>query len=219
MRNAASTPPGKASATAPLRSCTSPLLCDLGSMLEARGLDSPHQVEAEVGLVIKSVLSSGHTTSKRSNTVRISSSISNPSWVVPEGNSGDGDRATTLACGPLPLIPSKRLVDLEKRLNRYLGGSADEPWTTYAVKHDDKIAGLWHSAHDLRDTGRTVSRGRAGDLRPLGHDATNRKISALLSGAYSFSTRSPMDELASRKRVGSNRIIHRSAVSDPGKLS
>ena len=47
----------------------------------------------------------------------------------------------------------------------------------------------------------------------------NRKISPLLSGAYSFSTRSPMDELASRKRVGSNRIIHRSAVSDPGKLS
>ena len=28
------------------------LLCDLGSLLEARGLDSPHQVEAEVGLVI-----------------------------------------------------------------------------------------------------------------------------------------------------------------------
>jgi hypothetical protein len=47
----------------------------------------------------------------------------------------------------------------------------------------------------------------------------NRKISPLPSGAYSFSARSPMGELASRKRVGSNRIIHRSAVSDPGKLS
>jgi len=68
-----------------LRSCASPLLCDLGSMVETRGLDSPHQVEAEVGPVIKSVLSSGHTTSKRSNTVRISSSISNPSWVASRG--------------------------------------------------------------------------------------------------------------------------------------
>ena len=47
----------------------------------------------------------------------------------------------------------------------------------------------------------------------------NRKISPLLSGAYSFSARLPMGELASRKRVGSNRIIHRSAVSVPGKLS
>jgi len=33
-------------------------------------------------------------------------------------------------------------------------------------------AGLWRSAHDLRYTGRTVFRGSAGDLRPLGHDAT-----------------------------------------------
>jgi hypothetical protein len=45
---------------------------------------------------------------------------------------------------PLPFIPGERLVDLGERLNRYLGGSADEPWTTYAVKHDDEIAGLWH---------------------------------------------------------------------------
>jgi hypothetical protein len=52
-----------------------------------------------------------------------------------------------------------------------------------------------------------------------GHDATKSENLAAVSGAYSFSTRSPMDELASRKRVGSNRIIHRSAVSDPGKLS
>ena len=58
------------------------LLCDLGLMLEARGLDSPHQGEAEVGPVIKSALSSGHTTSKRSNTVTISWFISNPSSVA-----------------------------------------------------------------------------------------------------------------------------------------
>ena len=55
----------------PLRSCASPLLCDPCSML-------PHQVVAEVGPVIKSALSSGYTTSNRSNTVRISSSISKP---------------------------------------------------------------------------------------------------------------------------------------------
>jgi len=35
------------------------LLCDLGSMLEARGLDSPHQVDAEVGPLIPSATSSG----------------------------------------------------------------------------------------------------------------------------------------------------------------
>jgi hypothetical protein len=64
------------------------------------------------------------------------------------------------------------LIDLEERLNRYLGGSAGEPWTTYPVKHDDEIAKPWHRLTDLRDTVRTVSRGRAGDLRPLGHDAT-----------------------------------------------
>jgi hypothetical protein len=38
--------------------------------------DSPHPVE--IGPVIKSALSSGHTTSNRSNSVRISSSISKP---------------------------------------------------------------------------------------------------------------------------------------------
>ena len=44
------------------------------------------------------------------------------------------------------------------------------------------------------------------------------KSRRFLPWAYSFSARSPMGELASRKRVGSNRIIHRLAVSDPGKL-
>ena len=44
-----------------------------------QGSDSPHQVDAEVAPLIPSAISSGHTTSKRSNTVRISSSISNPS--------------------------------------------------------------------------------------------------------------------------------------------
>ena len=203
-RNAPSHLPERLLATAPLRSCASPLLCDPCSMLEARGQIA---LVAEVGPVIESALSSAHTTSNRSNTVRISSSIS-------KRNIGMGtDHQSRVR---LALVPSKRLID---RLNRYLRGSADEPWTTCAVNHDDEIAGLWASAHDLRDTGRTVSRGRAGDLRSLRHDATKSENSPLLFGAYSFSTRSPMDELASRKRVGSNRIIHRSAVSDPGKLS
>ena len=61
--------------------CQSPALRSLLDV-GGQGLDSPHQVVAEVGPVIKSALSSGHTTSKRSNTVRISSSISNPSRVA-----------------------------------------------------------------------------------------------------------------------------------------
>ena len=58
------------------------LLCDLGSMLVVRGLNSPHQSRLKSGPVMKSALSSGHTTSKCSNTVRISSFISNPSSVA-----------------------------------------------------------------------------------------------------------------------------------------
>ena len=73
---------------------------------------------------------------------------------------------------PSPSSQANASSTCESGLIGYLGGSPDEPWTTYAVKHDDKIAGLWHSAHDLRYTGRTVSRGNAGDLRALGHDAT-----------------------------------------------
>jgi hypothetical protein len=42
---------------------------------------------------------------------------------------------------PLPLVPSKRLVDLGQRLDRYLGGSPDEPWRAFAVWHDGEIAG------------------------------------------------------------------------------
>ena len=46
------------------------------------------------------------------------------------------------------LIPSRirreRLVDFGQRLERHLGGLPDEPWTAYAVEHDDEIAGLWH---------------------------------------------------------------------------
>jgi hypothetical protein len=61
------------------------LLCDLGSMLEARGLDSLQQVATKVGPAIMFVMSSGHTTSKRSNTVRISSSISSPSRIACRG--------------------------------------------------------------------------------------------------------------------------------------
>ena len=61
------------------RSCASPLplrsLFDVGD----QGSVSPHQVDAEVGPLIPSATSSGQTTSKRSNTVRISSSSSNPS--------------------------------------------------------------------------------------------------------------------------------------------
>jgi hypothetical protein len=33
----------------------------------------------------------------------------------------------------LALVPSKRLIDLGQRLNRYLDGSPDEPWTRFAV--------------------------------------------------------------------------------------
>jgi hypothetical protein len=73
---------------------------------------------------------------------------------------------------PSPSSQANASSTCESGLIGYLGGSPDEPRTTYAVKHDDKIAGLWHSAHDLRYTGRTVFRGSAGDLRPLGHDAT-----------------------------------------------
>jgi hypothetical protein len=60
------------------RSCASPLLLRFLFDVGDQGSVSPHQVEAEVGPVIKSALSSGHTTSNRSNTVRISSSISKP---------------------------------------------------------------------------------------------------------------------------------------------
>jgi hypothetical protein len=120
---------------------------------------------------------------------------------------------------PLSFIPGERLVDLGERLNRYLGGSADEPWTTYAVKHDDEIAGLWHRLTTFAIPGEQSPEEGQAICGLSGTTPPNRKISPLLSGAYSFSTRSPTDELASRKRVGSNRIIHRSAVSDPGKLS
>src|SRR5580692_9155705 len=110
-------------------------------MLEARGQLSPHQVDAEVGPLIRSATSSGQTTSKRSNTARISSSISNPSRVAcPSEIGAMGIEPPVSRTVPLPLIPGERLVDLGERLNRYLGGSADEPWTTYAVKHDDEIA-------------------------------------------------------------------------------
>jgi hypothetical protein len=66
----------------PLRSCASPLL--LRSLFDVGGQESvsPHQVDAEVGPLIPSATSSGQTTSKRSNTVRISSSVSNRSRVA-----------------------------------------------------------------------------------------------------------------------------------------
>jgi hypothetical protein len=41
---------------------------------------------------------------------------------------------------PFPLVSSKRLIDLRQRLNRYLGGPPDEPWTTLAVYDHDEIA-------------------------------------------------------------------------------
>jgi hypothetical protein len=121
--------------------------------------------------------------------------------------------------GPFPLIPSERLVDFGQRLDRHLGGSPDEPRTPFAVWHDDEIAGLWHLLTTFAIPGEQSPEKGQAICGLSGTTPPNRKISPLLSGAYSFSTRSPMGELASRKRVGSNRIIHRSAVSDPGKLS
>ena len=61
---------------------SSPLL--LRSLFDVgdQGSVSPDQVDAEVGPLIPSATSSGQTTSKRSNTVRISSSISTPSRVA-----------------------------------------------------------------------------------------------------------------------------------------
>src|SRR5271166_924382 len=41
---------------------------------------------------------------------------------------------------PLPLVPSELLIHLGQRLNHYLGGSPNEPWTPFAVWHDDEIA-------------------------------------------------------------------------------
>jgi hypothetical protein len=65
---------------APLRSCANPLLCDVRCWRP--GVNSHRQVEAEVSPVIASATSSGHTTSKRSNTMRIWSFSSNPSRVA-----------------------------------------------------------------------------------------------------------------------------------------
>jgi hypothetical protein len=163
--------------------------------------DSPHPVE--IGPVITSATLSGQTTSKRSKTER---------------NIGNGHRATSLACGP----PSSQanasstwksgliVTSVVRQMNR------GRP-TPFSMMTKSPGCGI----------GSRPSRYRANSLPRKGRRFAaswarrhpNRKISPLLSGAYSFSTRSPMDELASRKRVGSNRIIHRSAVSDPGKLS
>jgi hypothetical protein len=84
------------------------LLCDLGSMLEARGLDSPHQVEAEVGPVIIRAIKRPHDLEALEYGEDLVVSLSRTlRGSLPEGNSGDGDRATTLACGPLPPHPKQ----------------------------------------------------------------------------------------------------------------
>src|SRR5260370_17277872 len=41
---------------------------------------------------------------------------------------------------PLTLVPSKCLINLGQRLDRYLDGSPDEPWTTFTVLYDNEIA-------------------------------------------------------------------------------
>jgi hypothetical protein len=97
----------------------------------------------------------------------------------------------------VPLVSSKRLIDLEERLNRYLGGSADEPWTTYAVKHDDEIA--------CCGIGSRPSRYRANSLPRKGRRfAASRARRHQIGKSRRFFpglTRSPRDHLWMNSRV------------------
>ena len=45
---------------------------------------------------------------------------------------------------PLTFIPSKRLIHLGPRFDRYFHGTPDEPWTPFSVEHHDEIAGFRH---------------------------------------------------------------------------
>jgi hypothetical protein len=81
-----------------------------------RDIERPHDLEA---------LEHGEEGShRRSRTLHAS---------LGERNTGEGHRATTLACGPPSRVPSKHLIDLGRRLNRCLGGSPDEPWIAFAI--------------------------------------------------------------------------------------
>jgi hypothetical protein len=45
---------------------------------------------------------------------------------------------------PLTFVPSKRLIHLGQRFDRYFYSTPDEPWTPLSVEHHDEIAGFRH---------------------------------------------------------------------------
>ena len=98
--------------------CQSPALRSLLDV-GGRGQDDPHQVVAEVGPVIKSVLSSGHTSLDALEygedlVVYLEPFMGRfPREIAAMGIEPPLSRAV-----PFPFITSKRLVDLRERLNR-----------------------------------------------------------------------------------------------------
>jgi hypothetical protein len=97
--------------------------------------------------VLLSATSSGHTTSKRSNTVRIWSSNSNLHAPL---------AGPPLSCAvSFALIPSERLIDLRQRLDRHLNGSPDEPWTPFAIEFmtESPGEGYWQRSRQKREVG------------------------------------------------------------------
>src|SRR5215472_16598352 len=55
-----------------------------------------------------------------------------------------GSRLPVPNAVPLTFIPSKRLIHLGPRSDRYFHGTPDEPWTPFSVEHHDEIAGFRH---------------------------------------------------------------------------
>jgi hypothetical protein len=94
------------------------LLCDLGSMLEARGLDSPHQVEAEVGPVIIRAIKRPHDLEALEYGEDLVVYLEPFMGRFPREIAAMGIEPPLSRAVPFPLLPSKRLVDLRERLNR-----------------------------------------------------------------------------------------------------
>jgi hypothetical protein len=86
------------------------LLCDLGSMLEARGLDSPHQVEAEVGPVIIRAIKRPHDLEALEYGEDLVVYLEPFMGRFPREIAAMGIEPPVSRT--LPLVPSKRLIDM-----------------------------------------------------------------------------------------------------------
>ena len=91
-------------------------------MLEARGLDSPHQVEAEVGPEIRAI-KRPHDLEALEYGEDLVVYLEPFMGRFPREIAAMGIEPPLSRAVPFPLIPSKRLVDLRERLDRHLGGS------------------------------------------------------------------------------------------------